>query len=76
MVIAIALDQCAKIDEQIEKLENDEKRLKISYRIFNLDMISSKDLTYIKKVFIELVFLLKLNQLFFRILKYLNQFGY
>jgi hypothetical protein len=52
MEISIALNECKKIEEQIDKLENDEKRLKIAYRIFNLDMIASKDLQYIKKVLI------------------------
>jgi hypothetical protein len=51
--IPIALNECDKIEEQIEKIENDEKRLKIAYRIFHFDMISSKELQNIKKVFIN-----------------------
>ncbi len=48
--ILIALNECDKIEEQIEKIENEEKRLKSAYRIFNLDLINSKELQYIKKV--------------------------
>jgi hypothetical protein len=75
MEIFIALNECTKIEEQITKIENDEQRLKIAYRIFNLDMIISKDLQYVKKVFnynIEI----KINFYVYRILKYLNQYGY
>ncbi len=51
MGISIALNECEQIEEQIEKFENDEKQLKIAYRIFSLDMIGSKELQNIKKVF-------------------------
>jgi hypothetical protein len=74
MAIPIALNKCEKIEEQIEKIENDEKRLKITYRIFNLDMINSKDLQYIKKVFFLFILIFEIK-MYYRILKYLNQFG-
>lgn len=48
--IQIALNECNQIEEQIEKIENEEKRLKSAYRIFNLDLINSKELQNIKKV--------------------------
>jgi hypothetical protein len=51
MGISIALNECEQIEEQIEKFENDEKQLKIAYRIFSLDMIGSKESQNIKKVF-------------------------
>ncbi|UJR33040.1 hypothetical protein I4U23_020499 [Adineta vaga] len=49
MFISIALNDCEKIEEQIDEIENQEKRLKNAYRIFNLDMIFSKDLQNIQK---------------------------
>ncbi|CAF0769681.1 unnamed protein product [Adineta ricciae] len=49
MSITIALADCEKIEEQIDEIENEEKRLKTAYRIFNLDMIVSKDLQSIRK---------------------------
>ena len=48
--ILVALNECDNLEEQIEKIENEEKRLKSAYRIFNLDLINSKELQYIKKV--------------------------
>jgi len=45
------LNECQRIEEQIEKIENEEKRLKLAYRIFQLDMNQSKDLQNFKKVF-------------------------
>ncbi|CAF4640561.1 unnamed protein product [Rotaria sp. Silwood1] len=47
--VSIALNKCEQIEEQIEQMENDEKRLKIAYRIFNLDMTVSKNLQNLKK---------------------------
>ncbi|CAF2418248.1 unnamed protein product [Rotaria sp. Silwood2] len=47
--VSMALNKCEQIEEQIEQMENDEKRLKIAYRIFNLDMIVSKELQNLKK---------------------------
>ncbi|CAF0762898.1 unnamed protein product [Adineta steineri] len=49
MSIIIALNDCNKIEEQIEEIENDEKRLKTAYRIFQIDMNVSKDLQNTKK---------------------------
>lgn len=48
--ITVALNQCKTIEEQIEQIENDEKRLKSIYRLFNLDMHFSKELQSLKKV--------------------------
>ncbi|CAF4716798.1 unnamed protein product [Rotaria socialis] len=45
----VALNQCEEIEEYIKNMENDEKRLKIAYRIFNLDMNFSKELPNLKK---------------------------
>ena len=50
MSITIALADCEKIEEQIDEIEYEEKRLKTAYRIFNLDMVASKDLPNIRKV--------------------------
>ena len=51
MPISVALNQCKKNEEQIEQIENVERRLKVAYRIFNLDMTFSKELQSIKKVY-------------------------
>ena len=48
--ISVALNECDHIEEQIEKLEKEEKRLRSAYRIFHLDFIGSKELQYVKKV--------------------------
>ncbi|CAF1493626.1 unnamed protein product [Rotaria magnacalcarata] len=47
--VSVALNQCEEIEEYITNMENDEKRLKIAYRIFNLDMNFSKELPNLKK---------------------------
>ena len=50
MSIEVALQECEQIENQIEAIEHDEKRIKNAFRVFNLDMSISKDLPPIKKV--------------------------
>ena len=56
MSILVALNECEKIEEQIEQIEQEEKRLKAAYRIFQFDLINSKELQSIKKVCLDRVF--------------------
>ncbi|CAF0727175.1 unnamed protein product [Didymodactylos carnosus] len=49
IAVHTALSEIESIENQIAGIENDEKRLKIAYRIFNLDMPVSKELQNIKK---------------------------